>query len=196
MKMKKAQVKGVLIFSIVLVIICSVIIIINLNPSTTGNVVKTFQNCRDVQVPYEEQEEYLKTEYYTETIPYEDEVPLEYISSKKSSWWGYQCALWNYKLCYQIEVTNIDTIGGTFEATCNFRTLNNEFSDTITKYVKPGNMEILECTADIDIGEDIEARYSVNPPTKTETKYKDVQRERQVTAYRSVTKYRIEEKCD
>jgi len=30
------------------------------------------QNCRDVQVPYEEQEEYMKTEYYTDTIPYSD----------------------------------------------------------------------------------------------------------------------------
>ena len=30
-------------------------------------------NCRDVQVPYESQEEYVKTEYYTETVPYTDQ---------------------------------------------------------------------------------------------------------------------------
>ena len=29
--------------------------------------------CEDVKVPYEEQEEYLKTEYYTETVPYTDQ---------------------------------------------------------------------------------------------------------------------------
>ncbi len=45
---------------------------VNSSSGITGNVVKTFQNCRDVQVSYEEEEEYLKTEYYTETIPYTD----------------------------------------------------------------------------------------------------------------------------
>lgn len=40
--------------------------------SLTGKIIAAFDDCKDVQVPYEEQEAYMKTEYYTETIPYTD----------------------------------------------------------------------------------------------------------------------------
>ena len=31
------------------------------------------QKCEEIEVPYETQEEYTKTEYYTETVPYTDQ---------------------------------------------------------------------------------------------------------------------------
>ncbi len=42
--------------------------------SRTGHSISSsVPQCKDVKVPYESQEEYLKTEYYTETVPYTDQ---------------------------------------------------------------------------------------------------------------------------
>ncbi|MBI2675409.1 MAG: hypothetical protein HYX24_03055 [Candidatus Aenigmarchaeota archaeon] len=40
--------------------------------SQTQYVPTVTPNCKDAQVPYQEQEEYTKTEYYSETVPYTD----------------------------------------------------------------------------------------------------------------------------
>ncbi len=169
----------------------------------TGNVVDgdyeerdNQQTCRDVESSYEEQEEYLKTEYYTETVPYEDDVPLEYQDSAGDVW-GLGCGtLTNYMECYWIDIINLDTIGGTFTVDCDFETLYRNLYDTRSQYVKPGDTERFECKVDIDWGEDVKLTWSVNPPTKSVTKYEEVQRERQVTAYRPVTMYKTETICD
>jgi hypothetical protein len=159
-------------------------------------------NCRDVQVPYEEQEEYLKTEYYVETIPYEEEIPLTYnadhFDTVESHDTGFGCgSLTNYAKCYRIGIMNLDTIGGIFNLKCDMRTLNNEFSQQLSTYVKPGENEILICEADVDFGEDVQlVDYTITPPTKTGTGYKDVERTRQVTAYRPITKYKTDVICE
>ena len=188
--MKKGQASVFVILLIVVAIILVIWGIVLFVPKgaspVTGNVVSdVFENCRDVQVPYEE------IEYYTETVPYEEEIPLEYKSEKRDGWWGYQCgSLVNYKKCYQLEVMNIDAIGGEFIVNCNFETLYKNLGDNQKLYIKPGDTQTFKLEADVDIGEDTITRCNVEPPTKTKTRYKDVQRTR------TVTKYRTEEKCD
>lgn len=63
----------------ILIVLLAVIISLGVwqyvNPSVTGYAVANNQpekNCREIEIPYEAQEEYLKTEYYTETVPYTD----------------------------------------------------------------------------------------------------------------------------
>ncbi|MCK4551262.1 MAG: hypothetical protein KAT91_04865, partial [Candidatus Aenigmarchaeota archaeon] len=48
----------------------SLIFVSGCTSAPTGNLLSS--KCEEIQVPYETQEEYLKTEYYTETVPYTD----------------------------------------------------------------------------------------------------------------------------
>ena len=73
--------------------------------------------------------------------------------------------------------------------------MNRGLSDSGSVYIQSGGIGSVICVADINLGEDVNAYYTITPPTKTETKYKDVQREKQVTAYRPVTKYKTEQQC-
>lgn len=174
------------------------IIVVASQGSFTGNVVKDTnqQVCKDVQVPYEDQEEYLKTEYYTETIPYQEDVPLKFEDNHLTDAGEWGCgSLTNYKKCFRVNVMNLDTMGGIFTVNCNFRTIKRTLSDSASNYVKPGDVGNFDCVADTDLGEDIDFTYQVVAPTKSVTSYKDVQRERQVTAYRPVTKYKTETQC-
>jgi len=203
---KKAQTGLIIGIIIAVVVIVGVVIYVsNSNSRITGNVVNdNQQNCYEEEVPYEEQEEYLKIEYYTETIPYEAEIPLTYDADhfdtveSHDTGFVYGCgSLTNYVKCYRIGIMNLDTVGGIFNLKCDMRTLSDEFSQQLSRYVKPGETEVLMCEADVDFGEDVELEdYIVTPPTKKETRYKDVQRERQVTAYRPVTKYKTKIVCN
>lgn len=195
--------KKLLVFGIIAVIVSAIFILVLLNSSINSNVISNFPDkpfCKDIQIPYEEQEEYIQTEYYTETVPYQYEVPLRYESTNydnTDTLNGIDCGyVGNYMKCYDIAIVNIDTIGGVFTVHCNFRTLSRMLYDNQQVYVNNGNTETVRCRADVDMGEDVELTYAVDAPTKTETEYKDVQRERQVTAYRPVTKYKTEQQCD
>ena len=191
-KMKKTQATTIVIIAVLVVIAIALIVF----ASITGNVAK---ECKDVQVPYEEQEEYIKTEYYPETVPYQKDVPLAYeedVVSETSDL--FECStLTNHRFCSKIGVFNKDVVGGIFKLNCNFEALNRDFSDNDEAYIKPGESEIFTCVADINVGEDVKlVNYEVIAPTKQVTDYKEVQRERQVTAYKPVTKYKTEEQCD
>lgn len=192
-----------LIIGIIVVLLIVAILFYSQSQSSvspaTGNVIynspaKVEKNCKNVEVPYEVQEEYLKTEYYTERVPYEKDVNLKYTSKKTKE---YNCgSLFNYVHCANIEIFNIDTVGGTFRVDCNFRTLHNNFKDSVTNYVKPGEKVNFECEKDIESEDDVEVTYTAEPPTKEVTDYEDVDREREVTAFRPVTKYRTEQVCN
>ncbi len=202
MEKEKKKSKSFSIFLIVLTIVTiGIIFFISKHSNGTGYTVADSisgaikgSNCHDEQIAYEEQEEYLKTEYYTETVPYQEEVNLKYsdkqVPPETCSDFG------NYKECYYVDISNLDTIGGTFTVNCNFRTIDRTLYDSQTLFVQSGEITRFKCVADVDLGEDVAPTYSVTPGTKTETKYKDVQRERQVTAYRPVTKYKTEQVCN
>lgn len=187
--MEKKGLSGAYIFLIVFALIVVGFILFFLfasnssnNHSIAGNVVKAFQDCRDVQVPYEE------TETYIENVAYDEQVPLTYTTSKSTE---YGCGeLFNHRSCYTIRVNNIDTVGGTFQMSCTVQALNRELHDTDSGYVKPGDFKDFICQVDTDFGEDNKLTYDIIAPTKTETKHKDVQRTR------TVTKYRTEQQCN
>ncbi len=144
----------------------------NLNPT---------KECKKVQVPYQD------IEYYTETVPYQEDINLNYNHQQVS---GEGCSdFGNYKECYYVKIDNLDNAGGTFTLNCNFKTVDRNLQDSQTQFVQSGESKTFRCVADVNLGEDVRMTYSVTPGTKTVTKYKDVQRTR------SVTKYRTETQC-
>lgn len=192
--------------------------------------------CSNVQVPYEEQEEYLKTEYYTETIPYTDKE-----CETKDLPYSVDNTAFDYNTCNQQEDLCIEYFLGictekkTYcidrSASCSLdlRNLDGEESGTWTikhLFLEQGTSNVIK-TSESSIylypqtskrvsgqiritsqGETGDANKNIGScnyqvlrvPTKQVCrdviKYKDIQKERQVTAYRPVIKYRIERKCE
>lgn len=74
---KKEQKPIIIAILIVVLVIGGIFILVNLPTNYTGNVINNRednqQNCREEQMPYKTEEEYLKTEYYIETVPYIEE---------------------------------------------------------------------------------------------------------------------------
>ena len=146
----------------------------------------------------------MKIEYYIETVPYEKDIPLKYGASHFDTVTSpdtgifYGCgSVFNYAKCFRIMISNVDTVGGIFKVVCNMRTINEDFFQNIDIYIKPGDTGEILCVGDVDLGVDVElTNFKVTPPTKKETRYKEVQREKQVTAYRPITKYKIETVCN
>ena len=192
-KNKNSLIIGVIV-AITIIGAILIIYLSNQSSSYTGQTIDG-QNCRDIETPYDVQEEYLKTEYYTETVPYEEEVYLEFTSTDSGA--SVSCSdFGNYKECYYVSVTNIDDKGGLFTVNCEFETLYRKLYDSQSLYINSGETIEFTCEADVDLSEDVKGTYTVTPPTKTIVKYKDVQREKQVTAYRPVTKYKTETVCE
>jgi len=133
----------------------------------TGNIIKSLQNCRDVQVPYQVEETY---NYYLKN---------QIIS-------GYQ----NEKLelfgkgVYTegiVMIKNIDNEAGWFIVTFSWETLNNEKKDKVRHYIEPDEIIEFKSIYDNNFGEDIKFQYNALAEPIQKTK--------------KVTKYRTEEKC-
>ena len=158
--------------------------------------------CHDVQVPYQDQEEYVQTETYTDTVPYTDTVcttqNLEYkvttdaCKDRQSGLFG----IGDASASITCTITNLDTTAGTFGMTLGFSVGGQRLQDTQSAYIYPQSSHTFTYTQDAKIDQ---CFCNEQPATKQVchdvTKYKDVQRERQVTAYRPVTKYRTEQNC-
>ena len=159
--------------------------------------------CRNTQVPYETQEEYMKTEYYTEYVPYTDreceskELTYKVVGGtcqgRKSGLFG----LGDQPAKYSCIITNLDSEGGSFSVRIGFNVGNQKLETTQVEFVYPQSSN----TFSYEVDASIDSCYCTEKaPTKQVcrdvTKYKEVQRERQVTSYRPVTKYRTEQTCD
>ena len=224
----KISIIGILLISMLFVSGCT---------ETTGQVIKP--QCKDVQVPYEFQEEYLKTEYYTETSPYTDrECEAKRLSFKSSideieritecteshqvckrtetNFWGTEkCVEWNticdeYTQSCNFEVSNLDSESGVWtykwSYTCGSSSdckiiEGTNIDQSYSLYVEP--TETKRSWAKIIYKPDYNAYcYAIfeNVPNKEVCrdviKYKEVQKERKVTAYRPITKYRTEQRCN
>ena len=188
------------IYFVFVLFLISALIIISCTQQTTGQVVGP--KCRDVQVPYEAQEGYMKTEYYTETVPYTDrECENKFLiykkvtgncEDRKSGLFG----LGDQPAKYSCTITNLDNEGGTFSMKIGFNVGSQKLENTQSKYVYPQSSE----TFNYQVDASIDSCYCAEQvPTKQVCrdviKYKDVQKERQVTAYKPVTKYRTEQRC-
>jgi hypothetical protein len=197
--------------------------------TTEQNVVN---NCRDVQVPYETQEEYAKTEYYTETVPYTDRECEQktLVYSITDFTLGASVCNEQEEVCHQsypilgcvdktlycvdrtvscyLKINNLDDERGSWTIKFDFMKSGSssvEATDTSSNWLYPHSSGTIGGSGKITTKELLDTaytcRYSVtNEPTKEicrdVIKYKDVQKERQVTAYKPVTKYRTEQKCD
>lgn len=159
--------------------------------------------CRDIQVAYEAQEEYMKTEYYTETVPYTDrECESKRLVYKKetgtcqdrqSGLFG----LGDQPAKYSCTITNLDNEGGTFSMRIGFNVGNQQLETTQSKYIYPQS----SATFSYEVDATIDSCYcSEQVPTKQVCrdviKYREIQKQRQVTAYKPVTKYRTEQRCN
>jgi hypothetical protein len=231
----------------VLIIIGAVFVIIVLSVIFTGRMttfssspnmpppVNSEPKCKDVQIPYESQEEYMKTEYYTESVPYTDtecenkniaysidnfRIVANNCNKEQDVCNKYFLGICSDKTTFcvdrtiscSLELRNLDSEErGVFTVRFNFYevgTSNAVKNEDASNLVYAQTTNTLTGVARItsegikgDANKQLSCSYAVpNIPTKQVCKdvikYKDVQRERQVTAYKPVTKYRTEQKCD
>src|SRR3989344_7191232 len=180
------------------------------NNQATGQTIKdtatsTQQKCKNIEVPYEEQEEYLKTEYYTESVPYTDreceakplvyKKEMELCQNRISGIFG----VGDQKAKTSCKITNLDIESGIFSVRIGFNVVggNQTLETTQNRFIYPQSSEIFNYEVDAKINS---CYCFEQAPTKQVfrdvTKYKEVPRERQFTAYRPITKYKVERQCE
>tara|TARA_Y100000310_G_C20586634_1_gene765759 strand:- start:539 stop:1153 length:615 start_codon:yes stop_codon:yes gene_type:complete len=165
---------------------------VNLN-SGEGNSLKLInpiQKCRDVQVPYE------VTETYSDQEPYQGfkdsivDLKYSHFGEGRASY----SELFNVRYKGIVTVKNVDSETGYFTVEMKFKTLDGIVMKSTGGYVQSGESREFNIYYDIDVGEDVDFSYNVNPGTKTITS--PVTKYRTVTKTRTVTKYKTEEVCD
>lgn len=197
-KKEQKRTSGIIIgIAIVVIIIGLVTLIYNSNKET----------CRDVQVPYEAQEEYTVQEPYTD-----EECSEKDFSYSVDTTWDTTSYPWDDKIRYNInfKITNNEDEAGYFKYQRHFRTIHYDYGcetsvnnvpykensdewSMIRIYAK--STQIIQCNLLLDEGVEYTSYLpQVIPPVKrlceTITKY------RTVTKTRTVTKYRTERVCE
>ena len=134
---------------------------------------------------YTVEEPYVDIEIYYETEPYDKSVPIDYVVTGEE---GY-----NYfgggGFYVRVYIKNTDSISGTFTVVFDL-TLEGGVKDTESKskYIAAGKTEMLTVSYH---GAALRSfTYSITPPTKTVTAYRDVPKTREVIKYQPVIKYR------
>ena len=134
---------------------------------------------------YTVEEPYIDIETYYETEPYDKSVPIDYLVTGEEGY-NYFGGEGFYARVY---IKNTDSISGTFTVVFDF-TLQGGVKDTESKskYIAAGKEEKLTVSYH---GAALRSfTYSITPPTKTVTAYRDVEKTREVIKYRPVIKYR------
>ncbi len=183
--------------------------------------------CKEVQVPYESQEEYMKTEYYTETVPYTDtECDYKNLVYSATNFenngncvdYDERCKDYFLGICTEketycvekrvisnLDLKNLDSERGTWVIKFSYF-LDGQLinSENMAKSLYPqesGSIGVI-WTISGEENNRKDDKYSYNVITiptkkvcKDVIKYKEVKKERQVTAYKPVTKYKTEQKC-
>jgi len=148
-----------------------------------------------VMVDYEDIETYYENVAYNATETYTEDVPLTYetnsyvrevkgTETSSITIGGYTETITEvgYLDIACAEVTNTDTIAGTFKVT--FDIAEPTFGELTLEHLallEPGQTKVAECPAD-ELGD---WAYTVTPPTK------EVERERTVTKYEQMERQRI-----
>jgi len=134
---------------------------------------------------YTVEQPYVDIEIYYETEPYDKSVPIDYVVTGEE---GY-----NYfgggGFYVRVYIKNTDSISGTFTVVFDL-TLEGGVKDTESKskYIAAGKTEMLTVSYH---GAALRSfTYSITPPTKTVTAYRDVPKTREVIKYQPVIKYR------
>lgn len=134
---------------------------------------------------YYEKEPFTRTETYTEREPYNKSVPIDYLVTSKGSYTYF----WTTGFDAWVYIKNTDLKSGTFTVLFNL-TLKGGARTTksASKYIAIGETEKVQVSYR---GAYLSSfTYSVTPPTKTITAYRDVQKTREVIEYRNVQKTR------
>ncbi|HUU88111.1 MAG TPA: hypothetical protein VMX17_10210 [Candidatus Glassbacteria bacterium] len=135
------------------------------------------QLSKQVQVPYDD------IEYYTESEPYIDIVPISF-SIVEARYDNYFLTPPSY---VWVTIKNGDTTSGTFSVKFDITTVGGA---TITKYANEYILSGEEKQVKASLDDKVKTyQYYVTPPTKEVTKYHDVQKSRTVTKYRQETQY-------
>jgi hypothetical protein len=202
-----------------LVCVAVIVIFFATMASKTGMVVNIptiGKQCRDVSVPYELQEEYVKTEYYTETVPYTDKeceskvliysmdnlAGAEKCNQKLDECQKYFLGVCTEKKTYcldttvfcSVDVNNMDDERGTLTIQFNALSDNTYAGKTVvSQTLYPHSTETIRGQIQITTKEPIytthSCTYSVpNEPTKQVCR--DVTKYKDVQKERQVTAYR------
>ena len=147
------------------------------------------KDCRDIQVPYYEEEPYEAIEDVDYTLTFIAEEPV--VGREM----GLQLLGVKPKAKGEVTIKNTSNYGGVFEIEVYFkRSLEEEqFRLTNSKYIDAGATETIQVEKEIEYNEATKAiSYNVFAPTKTIQK--------SVTKFRTITKYRpcntCEEECE
>ncbi len=192
---KRGQIEGIIVLLAILIVILIVsavfLFFYATDYNTTGNTIyldtysnNNYQNCRTVQVPYQD------TENYIDRVPYLQDSHLSYrVTDKYSA----ECSTsGNYRECYYVSIENTDNFGGRFELDCQARVKYTDSSGDRrsrtaylhdSNYIGPNEEEELVCVADVSSDDDVSWSYDVISPTDRELGYRDVVRTRIVTKY-------------
>jgi len=134
---------------------------------------------------YYEKEPFTTYETYTEREPYNKSIPIDYIVTSKGSY----SYFWSTGFDAWVNIKNTDLKSGTFTVVFNL-TLKGGAKTTksASKYIAIGDTEKVQVSY---AGAWLSSyTYSITPPTKTVTEYRDVQKTREVVEYRDVQKTR------
>ena len=138
-----------------------------------------------VEVQYTEREPYTTTETYYEKEPYTESVPIEYRVTDTGiyDWfWSTGSDIW-------VTIKNTDTKSGYFYVTFSLKTRGGAItSKTASEYIAIGEEKRVQVKHSGDYISTF--TYSITPPIKEVTKYRDVTKTREVVKYRKVPKTR------
>jgi len=134
---------------------------------------------------YYETEPFTTYETYTEREPYNKSVPIDYIVTSKGSY----SYFWSTGFDVWVNVKNTDLKSGTFTVVFNLRLEGGaKTTKSASKYIAIGDTEKVEVSYK---GAWLSSyTYSITPPTKTVTDYRNVEKTREVVEYRDVEKTR------
>ena len=139
----------------------------------------------------------LKTVSYTVSVPYQDveeyqvEEPLSYtIPHYEDDYEEINGGNYNEKAVYSyLEISNADDVAGDFTVTwrceCPGDNVYVGYIPTKQVYVRPAQTEAIWDNETIPAN--CQLYWQVSPPTKTVTKYRIVEKQRQETRYKNVT---------
>lgn len=145
--------------------------------------------CNEVQVPYEEQEEWIEQEPY-ETVECHQES-LRY-TSQVTDCKNSLLILGNARTACL--VTNLDSEYGVFDVTIGLKCSDDQWFEASTELSIPPHSSKTFENADLSFCQGATCKCEVTPPTKQVCE--NVVKYRDVTKYRTVTEYRTETRCN
>jgi len=134
-------------------------------------------------VTYYEREPYTAIESYTEKEPFTRTVPIDYRVTE-ATWYNW---FWNPGADIWVIIKNADVKSGSFHVTFELTTTGGaRITRSATEYIAIGKERKVLVKHPGDRLRTFS--YSISPPMKDVTEYRDVRKTRQITRYRDVAR--------